>query len=197
MRARSLLRVGGVIGAAALTLGLAAPASHAGRATVEKFEAPYILLIDNVVAGPPGTEQAILVANGRVEEGCEGEARPGQFRRVTIGEPPDEGARVFERSVESVDLYLYDSGGLIPPDWTDLVCQADTPPEPFAAGRGVARNSDRFDFVGGDGPDATLRSAVNGFVRTDDGDRWLVKGRFKLTSTATDFDVESSLRIVG
>ena len=76
MRARSLLRVGGVIGAAALTLGLAAPASHAGRATVETFEAPYILLIDNVVAGPPGTEQAILVANGRVEEGCEGRPAP-------------------------------------------------------------------------------------------------------------------------
>ena len=191
----SVARIAASMGAACLAVGLMAPVSHAGRASVESFEAPFVVLIDNVVAGPPGTEQAILAANGRIELGCTGDVRPGQFRRLTLGEPPQEGARVTERAIETVDLYLYDGGGLNAPEFAQSVCEGGLTPEPLATGQGLARVSDRFDFVGGDQPNYTGRSTVNGSLSTDDGDEWRVVGRSKLSFSDTDFDVDVSLRI--
>jgi len=193
----SIARVAVSMGAACLAVGLMAPPSHAGRASVENVEAPYILLIDNVVAGPPGTEQAILVANGRIELGCTGEdVRPGEFRRLTLGEPPEEGSRVTDRAIESVELYLYDGGGLNAPEFAQSVCEGGLEPEPLAAGQGRVTLFERYDFVGGDHPDYTGRSTANGSVHTDDGDDWRVQGRSKLTITDSDFDIRVSLRIL-
>ena len=193
----SVARIAASMGAACLAVGLVAPTSHAGRASVETIEAPYIVLIDNVVAGPPGTEQAILAANGRIELGCTGEdVRPGQFRRLTLGEPPEEGARITDREIESVELYLYDGGGLNAPGSAQSVCEGGLEPEPLAAGQGLLRLFDRYDFVGGDQPDYTGRAAVNGTLSTDGGDDWRVVGRSKLTITDSGVDFISSLRIL-
>ena len=173
MRVRSLLRVGGAVGAAALTIGAVAPAGYAEPTEVSFFDAIWGVGYDNIVTGVDPDDPLVLFAGVTADEWCEDDkGTTATVRARTKGD-----TRV-ETLVDRGPLYVYDAGGLPFFEFADQYCNGEvTDPEPVAVGTGTIRF--RVEFTNGAPPFVT--TTVNGSVRTADGDTWAVNGYQELT----------------
>jgi hypothetical protein len=168
MRARSLLRVGGVVGAAALTLGAVAPASHAEPTEVSSFEAVFGFGYDNILTGVDPSDPLVMYAGVSLDQWCD----PDGGTAATLRQRA-KGDTAIARAVARFPLYVYDAGGLPFPEFADQYCAgAITDPEPVAVGTGTFRFQVEFT----DSAPPFVTNTVNGTVRTADGDTWAVNG---------------------
>ena len=171
MRVRPLLRVGGVLGAAALTLGAIAPVSHAERTEVSFYEVGWGVFYDNKVNGVDPDDPLALYAGATLDDRCNEEFVPATIRARTKG---DTGV---ERLVDRGPLYVYDAGDILAEDLADKYCAGKIArPELVAVGEGTIRF--RIELDGG--APRFVVNTVNGSVRTPAGDNWAVNGYAEL-----------------
>ena len=187
MRVRSLLRVGGVVGAAALTLGLVAPASHAERTEVSFEDAVWGAVYDNMVTGVDPDDPLVLFAGVSLEGVCDQEGTTATLRARAKGD-----ARI-DRLVDRGPLYVYDFGGLSFIEFIGGYCAGviTDAPEPVAVGKGTIRFRVELTFDGEQYTPTSVTDTVNGSVRTSDGDTWAVNG-----SAQTTFDPDENFENV-
>jgi hypothetical protein len=171
MRVSSLLRVGGVVGAAALTLGAVAPVSHAERTEVSFYEVGWGVFYDNKVNGVDPDDPLALFAGASLDDRCNEEFGTATIRARTKG---DTGV---ERLVDRGPLYVYDAGDILAGDLADKYCAGEIArPELVAVGEGTIRFRIELD----DGAPRFVVNTVNGSVRTPAGDTWAVNGYAEL-----------------
>lgn len=187
MRVRSLLRVGGVVGAAALTLGLVAPASHAQRTEVSFEDAVWGAVYDNMVTGTDPDDPLVLFAGVSLEGVCDRDGTTATLRARAKGD-----ARI-DRLVDRGPLYVYDFGGLSFIEFIGGYCGGEIAeaPEPVAVGTGTIRFRVELTFDGEEYTPTSVTDTVNGSVRTAGGDTWAVNG-----NAHTIFDPDESLQDV-
>ena len=168
MRARLLLQVGGVLGAAALTLGAVAPVSHADRTAVSLSEEVFGFGYDNIITGVDPSDPLVLYAGVSLDQWCD----PDGGTAATVRQRA-KGDTAIARTVARFPLWVYDAGGLPFPEFADQYCEgAITDPEPVAVGTGTFRFQVKFT----DSAPPLVTNTVNGSVRTADGDTWAVNG---------------------
>ena len=173
MRVRSLLRVGGVVGAAALTLGAVAPASHAERTEVSFDEGVFAWGYDNIITGVDPSDPLVMFAGVSLDQWCDPDGGTAATVRVR-----EKGDTAIERTVARFPLWVYDAGGLPFPEFADQYCAGEiTDPVPVAVGTGTFRFHAEFT----DSAPPYVTNTVNGSVRTADGDTWAVNGYQDLT----------------
>ena len=177
MRVPSLLRVGGVVGAAALTLGVVAPASHAERTEVSFEEPAWAAVYDNMVTGVDPDDPLVLFAGVSLEGVCDREGTTATLRARAKGD-----TRV-DRLVDRGPLYVYDFDGLSFIEFLTDYCSSEhaEPPEPVAVGQGTIRFRVELKFNGEEYVPTSSTDTVNGSVRTTDGDTWAVNGHAQTT----------------
>ncbi len=168
MRVRPLLRAGGVVGAAALTLGVVAPVSHAEPTEVSFFEGVFGFGYDNISTGVDPSDPLVMYVGVSLDQWCtDDEGSTAKVRQRAKGDT------VQERAVARFPLWIYDGGGLTFPEFADGYCAGEvTDPELVAVGTGTFR----FDVEFTDGASPLVTNTVNGTVRTNDGDNWAVNG---------------------
>lgn len=187
MRVRPLLRAGGVVGAAALTLGVVAPVSHAEPTEVSFFDAGWGLGFDNTTTEHEPAE-LILLTGASVEERCADEYPTATVRARAKGDA------TAERLVDRGAFYVYEGGGRDFLDFTDDVCAAiasgGSAPTPVASGEGTLVTTVDLEFAGDELVSLSADFAAHGWVRTTDGDHWAVRGNTAITFLP-EFDLES------
>ncbi len=168
MRVRPLLRTAGVFGAAALTVGAVAPASHAEPTEVSFFEGVFGFGYDNILTGVDPSDPLVMYVGVSLDQWCtddEGSA-------ATVRERA-KGDTAIARTVARFPIWIYDGGGLSFPEFADQYCAgAIIDPEPVAEGTGTFR----FEVEFSDSAPPFVTNTVNGSVRTADGDTWAVNG---------------------
>jgi hypothetical protein len=192
MVARVVGRVAGVVGGAALAVGLVAAPSQA-RTVVIAEEVPWAFFYDDFVTGD-GESSLILYTGGSVEDECTMDY-PIATNRVRLhGDPPAAGATQVERFVTRGDFHLYEGNGLDAVEYAAAVCETlaagGEAPEPVAVGSGTVRSVVEVAFAGPTAPpDVTTANTAVGVVETPDGDHWAVRGEAELT-LSPEFSVD-------
>ncbi len=167
MHVRSLRRVGGVVGAAALTLGAVAPASHAEPTEVSFSEEVFGFGYDNILTGVDPSDPLVMYVGVSLDEWCGDAGATAMVRQRAKGDT------AIARAVARFPVWVYDGGGLPFPEFADQYCAgAIIDPEPVAEGTALFQ----FQATFTDGAPPFVTNSVTGSVRTAGGDTWAVSG---------------------